>query len=121
VSHDPRVLVVDDEPLIRATVCEMLDMAGYEATGAANGEEALALIQDGAHDIVLLDMRMPVLDGWAFAREVRARGLDVKIIVMTAARDAGTSAREIAAHGALPKPFRMDDLLSAIDAVRSPG
>jgi CheY-like chemotaxis protein len=118
---DASVLVVDDEPLIRATVCEMLDMAGYRAVSAANGAEALALLQTSPMDIILLDMRMPVLDGWGFAREVRERGIDVKIIVMTAARDAHAWATEIAAHGALPKPFRMDDLLSAIDEARAAG
>jgi CheY-like chemotaxis protein len=118
---DASVLVVDDEPLIRATVCEMLDMAGYRAIPAANGAEALALMQSTTADVVLLDMRMPVLDGWAFAREVRERGIDVKIIVMTAARDARAWANEIAAHGALAKPFRMDDLLSAIDEARAAG
>lgn len=118
---DPSVLVVDDEPLIRATVCEMLDMAGYRASAAANGAEALELMQTSPADIVLLDMRMPVLDGWGFAREVRARGLPVKIIVMTAARDARAWATEIAAHGSLAKPFRLDDLLSAIDEARESG
>jgi CheY-like chemotaxis protein len=118
---DPSVLVVDDEPLIRATVCEMLDMAGYHAISAANGAEALTLLVASSMDIVLLDMRMPVLDGWGFAREVRERGIDVKIIVMTAARDAQAWATEIAAYGSLPKPFRMDDLLSAIDEARAAG
>ena len=118
---DPSVLVVDDEPLIRATVCEMLDMAGYRAIPAANGAEALELMKTSPADVVLLDMRMPVLDGWAFAREVRERGLDVKIIVMTAARDARVWATEIAAHSSLPKPFRMDDLLAAIDEARAAG
>jgi two-component system response regulator MprA len=118
MSADARVLVVDDEPAIRATVCEMLDMAGYDATSAANGAEALEAIESSAPDIVLLDMRMPILDGRGFAREIRARGIALKIIVMTAARDAGSSASEIDAHGVLAKPFRMDDLLSALDAVR---
>ena len=121
MTDGPSVLVVDDEPLIRATVCEMLDMAGYRATAAANGAEALAMIQDDQPQIVLLDMRMPVLDGWAFAREIRARAIEVKIVVMTAARDARTHATEIGAHGFLAKPFRMDDLLAAIDSVRAEG
>jgi DNA-binding response OmpR family regulator len=121
MMRDAAVLVVDDEPLIRATVCEMLDMAGYRASSAANGAEALALLETSPMDVVLLDMRMPVLDGWGFAREVRERGMDVKSIVMTAARDAQAWATEIAAHGSLPKPFRMDDLLAAIDGARAPG
>lgn len=117
MSDELRILVVDDEPAIRATVCEMLEMAGYAATSAANGAEALEAVTAETPDIVLLDMRMPVLDGSGFAREVRARGIAVKIVVMTAARDARTSAAEIDAHAALAKPFRMDDLLAVVAEV----
>jgi CheY-like chemotaxis protein len=64
-------------------------------------------------------MRMPVLDGWGFADELRRRGLRIPIVVMTAARDAATWAAEIAASDYLAKPFGFDDLISAIQRVRT--
>jgi CheY-like chemotaxis protein len=64
--------------------------------------------------LVLLDMRMPVLDGWGFAAAVRQQGLPVKILVMTAAQDAAAWAAEIGADGYIAKPFDVSDLLEAV-------
>jgi CheY-like chemotaxis protein len=110
-----RVLVVDDEPGIRATVTAMLEIEGYAVAEAMNGAEALARVEADPPDLILLDMRMPVLDGWGFARELRARGVAVPVLVMTAAQDARRWAAEIAADGYLPKPFRLLDLLDAVE------
>ncbi|MBI3970836.1 MAG: response regulator [Chloroflexi bacterium] len=65
--------------------------------------------------LVLLDMRMPVLDGWGFARRLRERGMDLPIVVMTAAQDAKCWAQEIGAAGYVPKPFELPDLINAVE------
>ena len=109
------ILVVDDDSSIRETVSEVLNMEGYRVETARNGLEALRAIEDGAPRLVLLDMRMPLLDGWGFARALRERGLDLPIVVMTAARDARRWAQEIGARGYLAKPFELGDLLSAVE------
>jgi CheY-like chemotaxis protein len=114
-----RILVVDDEPHIRATVLAMLEAEGYDVVEATNGAEALTVVEAGAPDLVLLDMRMPVLDGWGFAAELRRRGHAVPIVVMTAARDAARWASEIAAPASLAKPFGFDDLITAVERARS--
>lgn len=116
-----RVLVVDDEPAIRATVAAMLESEGYAVIEATNGAEALAYLESESPDLVLLDMRMPVLDGWGFAAELRRRGHGVPIVVMTAARDAAHWASEIAASAFVAKPFGFDDLISAVEQASSPG
>lgn len=116
---DVRVLVVDDEPGIRATVSAMLEIEGYAVAEATNGAEALAVVEAGAPDLILLDMRMPVLDGWAFAAELRRRGHAMPIVVMTAARDAARWAAEIAATGFVSKPFGYDDLIRAVELARA--
>lgn len=116
---DLSVLVVDDEPDIRATVSAMLEIEGYRVAEATNGADALAAVQREEPDLILLDMRMPVLDGWGFADELRRRGLRIPIVVMTAARDAATWAAEIAASDYLAKSFGFDDLISAIQRVRT--
>lgn len=64
--------------------------------------------------LVLLDMRMPRLDGWGFARALRERGRTPPIVVMTAARDARRWADEIGARGYLAKPFELGELLEAV-------
>ena len=115
---DLRVMVVDDEPHIRATVTEMLEAEGYDVVEAANGAEALAAIEVTPPDLVLLDMRMPVLDGWGFASELRRRGHPVPIVVMTAARDAARWASEITAAAFVAKPCGLDDLISAVERAR---
>lgn len=115
---DLRVLVVDDEPDIRATVSAMLEIEGYEVDEAANGADALHAVERQPPDLILLDMRMPVMDGWGFARELRERGHVTPIVVMTAARDAARWAAEIAATSFVAKPFGFDDLLNAVERAR---
>ncbi len=114
------ILVVDDDPMIRETVAEILDFEGYSIETAANGREALQAMEQSPPSLVLLDMRMPILDGWGFARKVKERGLQVSIVVMTAARNAGRWAAEIDADGYLAKPFDLADLLATIDRLYRP-
>lgn len=96
------------------TVQAVLLDEGYEVATAANGQEALAELQRDLPSLVLLDMCMPVMDGWGFAEEVRQQGIVVPIVVMTAAQDASRWAAEIGADGYVAKPFDIDDLLSAV-------
>lgn len=115
---DVRVLVIDDEPDIRATVSAMLEIEGYDVDEAANGADALHAIEAHPPDLILLDMRMPVLDGWGFASELRRRGHRTPIVVMTAARDAAHWAAEVAAAAFVAKPFGLDDLITAVERAR---
>ena len=108
------ILVVDDDPTILATVSETLDLEGYPVVTATNGAEALEQLERQLPSLVLLDMRMPVLDGWGFIRAVRARGLTPIVVVMTAAADARRWASEIGAQGVLAKPFDLDELIAAV-------
>lgn len=110
------VLVVDDDPSILLVVAELLDDEGYVVGTAANGAEALGAVERLDPALVLLDMRMPVIDGWGFVRGLRARDKAVPpILVMTAAQDARRWAEEVGAAGYVAKPFDLDDLLSAVE------
>lgn len=108
------ILVVDDDPSIRETVAEILELEGYAVQTAGNGVEALSSIEQTRPQLVLLDMRMPQLDGWGFAAKLKERGIRLPILVMTAAQDARTWASEIGADGFLSKPFDLTDLLAAV-------
>jgi len=108
------VLVVDDDSTIRDTVEEALTAMGYSVRTAENGAEALAQLRAVHPRIVLLDMRMPVLDGWGFAQTVAAQGLNLRIVVMTATTDARQWANEIGAEGYIAKPFDLEELLALV-------
>ena len=112
------ILVVDDDPTILATVSETLDLEGYVVLTATNGAEALDAVERARPSVVLLDMRMPVLDGWGFMRAARERGFSLSVVVMTAAADARRWANEIGAHAVLAKPFELDDLIAVIQRAR---
>jgi two-component system, chemotaxis family, chemotaxis protein CheY len=117
VAEDP-ILVVDDDPSILEAVSDLLRLEGYEVATARDGAAALAAVEEQPPSLVLLDMRMPVLDGWGFARALHQRGISLPILVMTAARDAAGWAREIGAEGYLAKPFDIGELLDAVAAHR---
>lgn len=113
-----RVLVVDDDPDIRALLVSVLADDGYDAAAAANGYEALEILDRWTADLVVLDLMMPVMDGWTFARRMRdARRGDVPIVILSAATDLGRHAATIGAAGVIPKPFDLDTLLPTIERV----
>lgn len=114
------ILVVDDDPSILETLAEFLDMEGYSVETAANGAEALESVEQTEPALVLLDMRMPVLDGWGFVRALQDRGRRLPILVMTAAQDARQWAEEVGAVGYVPKPFDLLDLLNTVDRLSGP-
>ena len=116
-----RVLLVDDESLVRRILKEIL--AGYqdmELVGeAANGEEAIAAVERLQPDIVVMDIRMPAIDGIAAAREIRVKYPHVKIIGLSEhANDFNTDAMERAgALGVYLKSMALEELYPAIKAV----
>jgi CheY-like chemotaxis protein len=109
------VLVVDDDDSIREFVSVALTDEGYDVLTAADGAEALETVRRRMPGVILLDMRMPVMDGWEFSRAYRASPEPhAPIVVVTAARDVEDRARQIEADGYLAKPFDLDDLLAIV-------
>jgi len=116
-----RILVVDDDLGIRVSLAALLEAEGFLVETAMNGEQALECIARERPTLVMLDMRMPIMDGWRFARELRDRGIVLPIVVMTAARDAQAWADEVAATAFAPKPFDYPELLATLDRICSGG
>ena len=108
------ILIVDDDRSILETMSDLLHGEGYQVMTAADGQEALEAISRAPVSFVLLDMRMPRMDGWQFAKAARERGHRVPIIVMTAANDARRWAKEINADAYIAKPFDVETLLSLV-------
>jgi len=112
------ILVVDDDETILVSVAELLELEGFSVSTASNGLEALDRTREQQPALVLLDMRMPVLDGWAYARALSEQGLPrPKIVIMTAAHDARRWADEIGADAYVPKPFEADQLIAAVTEI----
>ncbi len=115
------VLLIEDDQDLAALVELILADAGYAVRAAGNGAEALARVGELMPGLILLDMRMPVMSGWEFAREFRSRfGTAAPVVVFTAAENARARAEEIHADGWLAKPFDIDDLLAILDRFLRP-
>ncbi|MGQ0505366.1 MAG: response regulator [Myxococcaceae bacterium] len=110
------VLVVDDDPDILEALSEILEAEGYEVVRARNGQEALTRLDSTPPALILLDLMMPVMDGWEFAQRMRQQPAvaSIPIIVLSADRNVGTKARDLGAVGHLPKPFELNDLLDMV-------
>jgi DNA-binding NarL/FixJ family response regulator len=115
------VLIVDDHPVVRSGLRVLLDVHdGIEVAGeAADGEEALALAAALEPDVILLDLKLPGLDGVAVLTELRARGVGARVLVLTSANDPAQVSRAVqaGASGFLYKDVDPDALIRAIRAV----
>jgi two-component system, response regulator, stage 0 sporulation protein F len=109
------ILVVDDDRGLREALVGLLEDEGHAVIAAGDGRAALQAIQISHPSLVLLDMRMPGLNGWDLARELTQRGITLPIVVMTAARDAAAWAAEIGAVAYLAKPFDLPELLDIVE------
>jgi two-component system cell cycle sensor histidine kinase/response regulator CckA len=116
-----RVLVIDDEPLVRSHVRRLLKQYGFTVDDAADGGSCLAAIERTRPDVVLLDMMLPDLDGVEVVRRLRAAGVNVPVVLcsgdLDAARARGLDPSQV--QGMLAKPFDNHQLLAALERARS--
>jgi CheY-like chemotaxis protein len=115
VSHCP-VLIVEDDADLREMMAQMLSLEGFQAVAVANGFEALKYLHDGHSkpDVILLDLMMPVMDGWEFRRKQQADPAfaDVPVIVLSALDQ--SRAADVQAEAFLKKPLDFDRLLQLV-------
>jgi len=117
MTRPSTVLVVDDDPDILEALSEILEAEGFEIRRARNGKEALERLEPDAPQLILLDLMMPVMDGWEFAQRMRQRPPEIAripIIVLSADRNVGSKAADLGAVGHLAKPFELNDLLELV-------
>ena len=112
-----RILVVDDDPDIRETLAELLQEEGYAVSSAAHGGEALsALRTDPRPDLILLDLMMPIMDGWQFRAEQKKDPelASIPVVIISATgRDEFVSS--LGAAQFLKKPINLEQLLAAVE------
>jgi len=122
MASKPTVLIVDDEANIRKMITEVLSLEGYVVESAANGREALDLLRSAGPRVILLDIRMPVLDGEGFLQELEAMPSERKKhkIILVSAFLSLPNYQHLQAEGRLSKPFTVDQLINAVAAVWTP-
>jgi len=110
------VYIVEDEQLIRTMVKINLERQGYTVHCFDNAEAMLDALQPGQHGVLLLDIMLPGMDGDEALTELRRRGIDIPVLMLTARRDIETKVKtlEQGADDYLPKPFDMDELLARV-------
>ncbi len=112
-----KILVVDDEPQVRAIVAEYLRITGFEVLEAENGEEALAMFSPESVGFVISDVRMPLMNGLQLLKAIKSISNDIPVVLMTAYQptQAQESAMSVKADGYLLKPFPLMRLKELID------
>jgi DNA-binding response OmpR family regulator len=115
------ILIVDDDHDFREALSEVLSEAGYPVQQAENGEVALSRVADEAPGIVLLDLKMPVLDGWGVMERMRgeARSSAIPILILSAYGFEWES-ELLGAQGYIPKSVGMDEILERVRKAAGP-
>ena len=113
-SH--KVLIVDDEANMRSILAELLSEQGYEIATAKDGDEAIRRAQSSRFDLILLDLKLPVKDGLQVLRELRTKGINTAVVVLTAFSSIETAieAMKLGAYDYVSKPFKVDKLKAVI-------
>ena len=116
-----RILVVDDKAENRKVVINLLNLVGFETNEAVNGEDAIAKFQEWNPHLVLMDMRMPVMDGYEATRRIKLteKGRQTPVLALTASsfEEERKKAISLLIHGYIRKPFRESELFGAIGTV----
>jgi CheY-like chemotaxis protein len=117
-----RVLLVDDDPEILEATGQVLREWGYTVDEACDGQTALSMARLATPDLVLVDLMMPVMDGWTLIQRLREEKVapDAPVVVFSADRDARENARHLDAHAALRKPFELQELQDVVERLIPP-
>jgi DNA-binding response OmpR family regulator len=120
-----RVLVIDDERMIRLTISILLRKKGIEVVVAESSAEGVVLAESESPDAILLDVMMPGMDGWTVLAKLKANAAtaSIPVFMFSAGEYAETElrARDKGVAGIIRKPFRVEELLATIDLPEKPG
>ncbi|MFN8077689.1 MAG: response regulator transcription factor [Kineosporiaceae bacterium] len=118
-TSEARLLVVDDEPSIRELLTASLRFAGFDVVGAADGNEALKLAEQHRPDLVVLDVMLPDLDGFAVTRRLRERGRQMPVLFLTARDETQDKIQGLTVGGDdyVTKPFSLEEVVARIRAI----
>jgi CheY-like chemotaxis protein len=119
----PRILIVDDEPEIRAFMSDALGIFGYDVRAAADADEAVTLVARTPFDLVLSDLRLPGLRGWDFVTRLRRLDPAPAVIMMTGSAPDDDDLRQVRDAGitVLHKPVQLPQLQTAVSTTLARG
>jgi CheY-like chemotaxis protein len=120
VSTQSRVLVVDDDANLTRLLRTILRTSGFDVVTASDSSAALDMVSGQQFNVIILDLRMPVMDGRAFYRELRGRG-DNTPVVISSAYGARAAQAELGAQAAIEKPFDPDKLVQTVTRLLEDG
>jgi len=111
-----KILIVDDDQDICETLSDILDEEGYDVVTACDGQEALEKIRQGSFNLVITDIKMPIMDGMALLKEIEKSHTDIEVIVITSYGNEGqqVEAARLGAYEYLNKPLNLDQLKNII-------
>lgn len=120
MTEPGRILVVEDDEMLREALLEVLDDEGHDVRVAGHGAEALQALEssgDWVPELLVLDLMMPVMDAFEFREHQRRRAVAAaaRVLVLSAARDLDGAAERLAADAYLAKPFRLDEMLEVVN------
>lgn len=116
------ILIIDDDVMLCKALAEELHFHGFTVTYASNPDKAIADIELHTYDVILLDLMMPGKDGFYFLRLFREKGINAKVIVLTAYStiDTALEAAKLGASEFIAKPYEIEDLILSIKKVLQP-
>jgi DNA-binding NtrC family response regulator len=119
MSAKNRILVVDDEEALRTVLSTELDGEGYKVTSAADGREAINILTSNEFDLVLLDIKMPNVDGFEVLKFSKERWPKTKIVMLTGFADLKNAieSKKLGAEDFISKPYDLVDLLTTVERV----
>lgn len=115
MSEKPKILIVDDQEIVRLSYLRSLSSAHCSAETATSGEEALRAMEEHGFDLVLLDIRLPGMDGMTVLRTIKQRWPDTEVVIITGYPnvESAKEAVRLGAYGYLAKPVGPDDVIKA--------
>jgi len=115
------LLVVDDEDALRNVLSSELQSEGYSVVSAADGDEAIATLQQKSFDLVLLDIKMPRVDGFEVLKFIKEKYPKTKVIMLTGFADLKNAieSKKLGAEDFVSKPYDLVDLLTTVERVLS--
>ena len=117
MRREPRVLLVDDEPIFTDNVSRLLTSRGYKVEAVSNGASAIAALEENDTDVMVLDLKMPGMDGLTTLKETLKLGMHTEVLILTGhgAVDSAVEALKLGALDYLTKPCEIDELVEKIE------
>ena len=116
----PKILIAEDEPKIAGLLEKRFRRNGFTSMVAADGEQVIQAAQMDNYAVILLDLGLPLKNGWAVLKELREQGNKCPVIVVTALDVSLKEVLAAGANGLVPKPFKFQDLLAAVKEQTEP-